>query len=520
MATVGFKAKVNNSWIDPVSGDFNGVNNGYIDYAPSLQGSVGGHGYLVRYNYGIYEDSDNYQLSYTGTSSWFFRSNNGDGQMSPISRNTRIDMARFEVAAWHEITNVEIHDFDSLTDFNSAYNFLRKNTASSISDALASFTPTGTMTSSSGSNFTLRAFNRNKELVVNTFTINLTNIEGETKDFSFTFGGKETLSFATTGSTVTVNSLSMVVSDYDNANYTYTLDVNDNEGGSGVPPLGATGSGLTYNKATGEFNLANLSSTQLFYNRGTTTEYFKIFTLRLTDSRLTALFPGQTLNMTIQLGIYYVSNKVFITTNNTLNANDPIVSSGTADTEVVLNTTTGSYLSANNINTYIENWWENEVKPELEAINTTLGLILTQMTPVVAEAQGNVLADQFAKIRAQLTPVSDEAQTENFADQLSRLRYLADPNATEVSNDKNHGSGIRVANPFSKIQQALLYDSLIEDGQILKNGNEEINDSSLSSFLNNRSNRNNSSTKSAATSALSALITQYENLSSTYLQYK
>jgi hypothetical protein len=182
-----------------------------------------------------------------------------------------------------------------------------------------------------------------------------------------------------------------------------------------------------------------------------------------------------------------------------------------------------NYVSISNINTYIEQWWDNEVKPELEAINTTLEAILEQMTPTAilnGEVSAAVLADQFANIRAQLTPVSDEAQTENFADQLSRLRYLADPNATEVSNDKNHGSGIRVANPFSKIQQALLYDSLIEDGQILKNGNEEINDSSLSNFLNSRSNRNNSSTKSAATSALSALITQYENLSSTYLQYK
>lgn len=179
-----------------------------------------------------------------------------------------------------------------------------------------------------------------------------------------------------------------------------------------------------------------------------------------------------------------------------------------------------NYISINNINTYIEQWWDNEVKPELEAINTTLEAILAQLTPVVAEAQGNVLADQFAKIRAQLTPVTDEAQTETLADQFARLRYLGDPNATEVSSDKNHGTGIRVAAPFTKLQQALLYDSLVQEGQILKNTSDEINDSSLSNFLNQRANRNNNQTVTAAESALNSLITQYESMSSTFLQYK
>lgn len=203
-----------------------------------------------------------------------------------------------------------------------------------------------------------------------------------------------------------------------------------------------------------------------------------------------------------------------------------------------------SYISISSINTYIEQWWDNEVKPELEAINTTLEAILEQMTPtanvdvladqfaaireqltpsvLLAGESGTapVLADQFTRIREQLTPVTDEAQTETLADQFARLRYLGDPNATEVSSDKNHGTGIRVAAPFTKLQQALLYDSLVQEGQILKNTSDEINDSSLSNFLNQRANRNNNQTVTAAESALNSLITQYESMSSTFLQYK
>jgi hypothetical protein len=178
--------------------------------------------------------------------------------------------------------------------------------------------------------------------------------------------------------------------------------------------------------------------------------------------------------------------------------------------------TGGTYVRSSNVDFYIQQWWEREVRPELEAINTTLEAILEQMTPtavLTGEAQAAVLADQFANIREQLTPtavltgeaqaavladqltrireqftpITEEAQGEVLADQIARLRYLGDPDATEVDNDENHGTGIRNGSTYNTIQSALLYEAFISNGRILSidNGssiyatdstNQQIND--------------------------------------------
>lgn len=158
--------------------------------------------------------------------------------------------------------------------------------------------------------------------------------------------------------------------------------------------------------------------------------------------------------------------------------------SGIFNVVMVENNSSGSYITTSNIDSYIEQWWETEVKPELEAINTTLQNILEQLTPVVTEAQGNVLADQFAKMRAQLTPVTAESQNEVLADQIARLRYLADPNATETGNDNNNGSGIRVANPYVLLREALSWYTLFESGSTLFDEIQTLSPEELQQNLN------------------------------------
>ena len=171
------------------------------------------------------------------------------------------------------------------------------------------------------------------------------------------------------------------------------------------------------------------------------------------------------------------------------------------------------YVQASEINTFILDWWNSEVRPELLAINTTLESILEQLTPTATvgdESAAAVLADQFTNIRSQLTPVTDEAQEENLADQIARLRYLADPNAAVVDDDENHGSGVRVSAPYSTVMNALTFDALINSGRILSTDND-INDETLQEFLTSLSNRNNSTTITESENRLNALVSNFKS---------
>lgn len=80
----------------------------------------------------------------------------------------------------------------------------------------------------------------------------------------------------------------------------------------------------------------------------------------------------------------------------TVSWSDPF--DGYATTEDV-NNTLEDYVPIQEVDNYIEEWWNSEVRPELEAINTTLASILQQLTPVTSEAQNETLADQFARLR-------------------------------------------------------------------------------------------------------------------------
>ena len=85
----------------------------------------------------------------------------------------------------------------------------------------------------------------------------------------------------------------------------------------------------------------------------------------------------------------------------------------------------GDYIRESEFDTRADQWWETEVKPELEAINTTLTSILTQLTPTVAlaaDSGAQALADQITRVREQLTPVVDEATDNTLADQVAKIR--------------------------------------------------------------------------------------------------
>lgn len=204
------------------------------------------------------------------------------------------------------------------------------------------------------------------------------------------------------------------------------------------------------------------------------------------------------------------------------------------------------YVTESELNTRILQWWNTEVRPELLAINTTLESILAQLTPVATEAEGNVLADQFAKIRAQLTPtvlldgesgtapvladqftrireqvtpITDEAQGESLADQFARLRYLGDPDANEVDNDDNHGTGIRQSHPYGTITNALAFENMLQNGSLLRNYDNEVNDANLQSFLDGLNNRNNSQVRNRSEERLSEIVSQFRG-NSIFNNYK
>ncbi len=176
-------------------------------------------------------------------------------------------------------------------------------------------------------------------------------------------------------------------------------------------------------------------------------------------------------------------------------------SGGFVETNVSIRDTTP--LNAANLDTYIEQWWEREVKPELEAINTTLQSILTQQTTIAT----------------QLTPVTDEAQGEVLADQIARIRYLADPDATEADSDGNHGTGIRQSNPWSTVINALTFEGLIQEGNILGTVGSEINDQTLQTFLDRIANRNNDQVITQAEQRLDNLVSAFRS-NSTFNNYK
>lgn len=129
------------------------------------------------------------------------------------------------------------------------------------------------------------------------------------------------------------------------------------------------------------------------------------------------------------------------------------------------------------------------------------------------------IATALETIATQLTPVTEEAQTETFADQIARIRYLADPNAEEVDNDGNHGTGIRQSNPWSTIINALTFDGLIQEGKILGTVESEINDQTLQTFLDKINNRDNNQVVTQAEQRLDNLVSAFRS-NATFNNYK
>lgn len=107
-----------------------------------------------------------------------------------------------------------------------------------------------------------------------------------------------------------------------------------------------------------------------------------------------------------------------------------------------------NYVTKTQLNTLIDQWWETEVKPELEAINTTLELILAQHTTVATNS----------------TAVAAEIATIDTA--IQRLRDLA---------DHPSGPGIRTVTPYGYLGNAILYLLYIKQAQILEDGEAGAN---------------------------------------------
>jgi hypothetical protein len=129
------------------------------------------------------------------------------------------------------------------------------------------------------------------------------------------------------------------------------------------------------------------------------------------------------------------------------------------------------------------------------------------------------IATALETIAEQLTPITQEAQTERFADQIARLRYLADPNANEVDNDKNHGTGIRQSNPWGAVLTALQFEGLVQEGGILATVNGDVTDQTLQSFLDKISNRDNDQVVTQAAQRLDNIVTAFRS-NATFNSYK
>jgi hypothetical protein len=307
-----------------------------------------------------------------------------------------------------------------------------------------------------------------------------------------------------------------VLTPYSRLEYDLTISQNirSNDPGSGSLGMGGT---ILFDKNTNTFNVNELIDALGNVNLGifrSWRDYLnrdikKTFRLGIKDPLLQDFqFFTQITNSLVDYP-YKLPQPVTVRIDTTLTSTDPIVSSGDVTTnEIVVNP--AAIPATEDINTTIEQWWETEVKPELEAINTTLQSILAQQTSQAAQTTpdyttmleqiNETLAAQIIPdysmvlgqingtledIEAQLTPVTPEAQGEVFADQISRLRYLADSTATEADGDNKQGSGIRVSGTtaYNDLEKANLMKSLVLEGGIL-NYQREIAENNLQSQLN------------------------------------
>jgi hypothetical protein len=86
------------------------------------------------------------------------------------------------------------------------------------------------------------------------------------------------------------------------------------------------------------------------------------------------------------------------------------------------------------------------------------------------------IATALETIAEQITPLIADGNGERFADQLARLRYLADPELDDDSSSKYAGSGIRTSQPYSPVLNAILYKDLILEGNILRMADTQVTD--------------------------------------------
>jgi hypothetical protein len=139
-----------------------------------------------------------------------------------------------------------------------------------------------------------------------------------------------------------------------------------------------------------------------------------------------------------------------IVNNNSLSEDDVtnIVNNNSLSEDDVTNIVNNNSLSEDDViniinNTFNDNaddWWENEVKPELEKINSTLQDILQQHTAIASETK----------------TIASEIETIDTA--IQKIRDLADhPN----------GPGIRTISPYGYLGDAILYQLYVKQGQVL-----------------------------------------------------
>jgi trans-2-enoyl-CoA reductase len=111
-------------------------------------------------------------------------------------------------------------------------------------------------------------------------------------------------------------------------------------------------------------------------------------------------------------------------------------------------------LSERDVINILNNWWEDEVKPELEAINSTLQDILTQHTVIASETK--TIASETKTIASETKTIASEIETIDTA--IQKIRDLA---------DHPSGPGIRTTSPYSYLGNAILYQLYVKQGQAL-----------------------------------------------------
>jgi hypothetical protein len=122
-------------------------------------------------------------------------------------------------------------------------------------------------------------------------------------------------------------------------------------------------------------------------------------------------------------------------------------SGGFVETNVSIRDTTP--LNAANLNAYIEQWWETNVRPELEAINTTLQSILAQHTTVATNS--TTIATEITTIDAN----------------VNRIRILGDWGSYTDGQALGQGFKTSGLSSYNNIEKASLYKSLVLEGGIL-----------------------------------------------------